>query len=428
MADNYFTKLGKAIINKSQSGGTYPLQSHDTSSFKPFSSFFSWILGNQGGLEFNRYVEAFGDNPLVYMIVSKVAFTSASIKRIAVDDNDEEIENSVILDLLSEPNPDQSQIEFLEEIGESFSTTGNAYIRHIQGVGAGNELQILKSNRVEIVVDNIGEVTSYKWTRPDGKVQTIPAEEVLHIHTSNIVNIEKSEVKYGLSPLQAAWIVVQSSSEKLQAAASIFKNRGIIGIISSGKDTPMLPKERQRMQDEFDTESGGSDKFNKIKVSSTAVNFTQTGMSPTDLKLLEGILADLRLMCSIFGMPSVLFNDNESSTYNNVETAIKSAYLDSYIPLANKIDAKLSTFLSERLGVEETIKVDLNSIEVIKAVTNEVLQALNSMPDRLSVIAIQSLTDDEIREMLTIDALSNDQTTIGQASQTTTTDGGEATN
>jgi len=151
-------------------------------------------------------------------------------------------------------------------------------------------------------------------------------------------------------------------------------------------------------------------------------------MSPTDLKLLEGILADLRLMCSIFGMPSVLFNDNESSTYNNVETAIKSAYLDSYIPLANKIDAKLSTFLSERLGVEETIKVDLNSIEVIKAVTNEVLQALNSMPDRLSVIAIQSLTDDEIREMLTIDALSNDQTTIGQASQTTTTDGGEATN
>ena len=75
------------------------------------------------------------------MIIKKVSFTSASIKRIAVDDNDEELKNSVILDLLSQPNPDQSQIEFLEEIGESFNSTGNAYIRHIQGIGAGNELQ-----------------------------------------------------------------------------------------------------------------------------------------------------------------------------------------------------------------------------------------------------------------------------------------------
>ena len=150
-------------------------------------------------------------------------------------------------------------------------------------------------------------------------------------------------------------------------------------------------------------------------------------MSPTDLKLLEGILSDLRMLCSVYGMPSIIFNDTEKSTFNNYDTAVKTAYIDSYIPLANKIDAKLSTFLSEKLGVDETIKVDLNSIEVIKASTNKVLQALNSMPERLSVIAINSLTDDEIREMITIDALQEGQTTIGQASQTTTTDGGEAT-
>ena len=427
MADNYFTKLGKAFLNKSHSGGTFPLTSHNTASFKPFSTFFNWAFGGgKGSADFSKYVDAFGDNPLVYMIIKKVSFTSASIKRVAVDENDEEIDNSQILDLLNEPNPDQSQIEFLEEIGESFNTTGNAYVRLIQGIGAGQELVNLKSNKVEIVVDKLGDVVSYKWTRPDGKVQTIDAEEILHIHTSNIVNIEKTEIKYGLSPLQAAWIVVQSSSEKLKAEASIFKNRGIIGIISSGKDTPMLPKERERMQAEFDAESGGSHNFNKLKVSSTAVNFTQTGMSPTDLKLLEGIVSSLRMMCAVFGMPSVLFNDVEKSTFNNYEMAVKTAYIDSYIPLANKIDAKLSTFLSERLGVDETIKVDLNSIEVIKASTNEVLQALNSMPDRLSVIAIQSLTDDEIREMITIDALENGQQTIGQAAQTPSTE--ESTN
>jgi len=424
MADNYFTKLGKAFLNKSHTVGTFPLTTTATSTFSIRNSFFNWIFGgSKGSPDFKKFIDAFGDNPLVYMIIKKVSFTSASIKRIAVDDNDQEIQNSQILDLLREPNPNQSQIEFLEEIGESFNTTGNAYVRLIKGIGAGQELVNLKSNKVEIICDKIGNVIHYDWTRPDGKVQSIPAEEVLHIHTSNIVNIEKTEIKYGLSPLQAAWIIVESSTEKLKAEASIFKNRGIIGIISSGKDTPMLPKERERMQAEFDAEAGGAENFNKLKVSSTAVNFTQTGMSPTDLKLLEGIISSLRMMCAIFGMPSVLFNDVEKSTFNNYEMAVKTAYIDSYIPLANKIDAKLSTFLSEILGVDERIKVDLNSIEVIKASTNEVLQALNSMPDRLSVIAIQSLTDDEIREMITIEALGENETTIGQAAQTPSNDG-----
>ena len=148
------------------------------------------------------------------------------------------------------------------------------------------------------------------------------------------------------------------------------------------------------------------------------------GMSPTDLKLVEGLINSLRTLCAIYSMPSVLFNDTEKSTFNNYEMAVKTAYIDVYIPLGNKIDQKLSAWLSKKLGVKETIRIDLTSIEVIKASTNEVLQALNSMPDRLSVIAIQSLTDDEIREMITIGELSDGQVTIGQASQTSATNEG----
>jgi hypothetical protein len=121
-------------------------------------------------------------------------------------------------------------------------------------------------------------------------------------------------------------------------------------------------------------------------------------------------------------MPSVLFNDNERSTFNNFEQAVKIAYNDVYIPLANKVDRELSMFLNRQLNTNEFVVVDLTSIEVIKASTNETLQVLNSMPDRLSVIAIQSMTDDEVRDIIGLQDLTDDQQTIAQSSQTPPTD------
>ena len=120
-------------------------------------------------------------------------------------------------------------------------------------------------------------------------------------------------------------------------------------------------------------------------------------------------------------MPSILFNDNEKSTFNNFEQAVKIAYNDVYIPLANKVDRELSRFLNDKLDTNDFITVDLTSIEVIKASTNEVAQALNSMSERLSTIAIQSLTDNEVRDLIGLGVLEENQLTIAQSVQSTNT-------
>lgn len=393
---NRFTSVWKNLWNSSNTQRV-SLISEQPTNFNAFSSFFSWLTGNRDA---GRYTKAYGDNPLVYMVVHKIAETSADMNRVAVDENGEPIENSRILELLNNPNPDQGRKEFLEEAGEYLSTTGNNFIRYIQGIGAGEEIRNLIVKNLEIVCDNSGEVSYYDYTNIMGNIERIPTDEILHIHTSNIVNVERTQVKYGLSPLQAAWIIVQSSSEKLNAEASIFKNRGIIGILTNSTDVPMLKTERERLQSEFDSEVGGSDKYNKIKISNTKLDYIQTGMSPTDLKLLEGIISSLRLICSIYGMPSVLFNDNERSTFNNISEAKKTAYTDVYLPLANKIDEKLSRFLSEKLGVQEFIIVDLTSIEVLRASTNELAQALNSLSPLVANKVLEGLTWNEVREIV----------------------------
>jgi len=411
MADNFVKRLFSSFVNKSHTH-TYTLTNPNGGSWSILNGVFGY---NSGKKSLNQYTEAYGDNPLVYMIIKKISFTSASIKRIAVNENDEEIENSVLLDILNNPNPEQGQIEFLEECNEYLESTGNTFVKLTRGIGGiGTELTVLPSGAITIVCNSINEVTSYIYKDVDGREHTYSTDEILHIKTSNVVNIDSENIKFGLSPLQAGWIVVKSSGEKLNAEASIFKNRGIVGMITNDTDIPMLANEQEAVQKQFNEKTGGSDKYNSIHVSNTKLRFVQTGMSPTDLKLLEGIVSSLRILCSIYGVSSVIFNDNENSTYNNVSEAVKAAYNEVYIPLANKVDKELSNFLNKQLGTTEYIKVDLTSIEVIKASTNEIAQAINSLSPLLATKVIEQMSSEEIRELINLGVLAADQTPIGE--------------
>jgi len=403
MIENIVKKALNSITSKSITHNDLNSQSSDN--FNLIDSFFSYWLGTGGG--FAKYTKSYGENPLVYMIVKKIAFSSASIKRVMYNEEGEEIENSKILDLLKSPNEDDDEIEFREKINELLLLTGNVFIRIIKGEGGfGVELEILMTQKLSIKVsEKTNLIINYQYTLPNGRVVPYETDEILHIKTSNVVNIDGIGIKYGLSPLQSAWIVVRSSMEKLKADASIFKSRGIIGLLTTDSDTPMLEPERERLQDTFDKTAGGSENYNKINVTASRVRYLQTGMSPTDLKLLEGILASLRLLCGVFGMPSQLFNDNETSTFNNIETAKKTAYTDVYIPLANKVDKELSRWLSMQLGIDEKIEVDLTSIEEIKASTNEIAQGLNNAQTNVSTKIMENMTKDEVRDLVRLEGL-----------------------
>tara|TARA_R110000803_G_scaffold104975_2_gene173199 strand:+ start:157 stop:1338 length:1182 start_codon:yes stop_codon:yes gene_type:complete len=388
---NIFKRFQNAINKKSDT--TIQLQSSSTETLKVIGDFFSFGKGQSNA---DQFIKAFGENPLVYMIINKIAFTSASIDRIAFDKSGNQIENSKLLELINNPNGSQGRIELLETINQQINITGNAYIRYSKE-GLYQELKVLPSNKIEVSVDSLGEVIGYVQTRIDGSELPIPADEVLHIKTSNVVNIDGTSGYYGLSPLQAAWMVVKSSEEIFSAEASIFKNRGIIGILTNETDVPMLPREREGLQQQFDSEMGGADQYNKIKISNTKLKYIQTGMSPTDLKLLDGILNKMRLLCSVFGLNSVLFNDQVSSTFNNNEQAVKSAFIDVYIPLANKIDRELSRFLSPLLGVDEFINIDIASVDVLKSINKEHTDAI------LAQLLAGVIDESEARDVLGYD-------------------------
>lgn len=398
------------ITGKSYISGTpnVPNLYSSASTFHVLNSYFKDLFGGKANQ--SKYLRAYGENPLVYMIVNKIATTTASIDLISVDSDGEKLETTGdVFNLINEPNATQTSIDFLIDCYVNLLTSGNCYQWNIKGVGAGDELVVIPSNQIQLVISKSGTLLGYVYTDSNNKEHSIPVDEINHIKTNNSCNIENTEILLGMSPLQAMWLVVQSSSEKFKAEASIFKNRGIVGILTNKSDTPMLKKDRERLQSEFNDEIGGADKFNRIKISNTDLNYIQTGMSPTDLKLLEGIVSSLRLLCSAYGMPSMLFNDNERSTFSNMAEARRIASTDVYIPLAQKVLKSTSRFLNKRLGSDEIITIDITSIEELKTSTNKVLQAINSMPNNIAQLFVNTMTVDELRALGYLDTINNNE-------------------
>ena len=120
-------------------------------------------------------------------------------------------------------------------------------------------------------------------------------------------------------------------------------------------------------------------------------------------------MTDLRLICAIYGMPSILFNDNDASTYNNVSEAKITAYSDVYVPTNNTILSGLTEFLNGRLNTDDRIVTDVTTIEELKATTNRLLQIINSMDSRVAAEFIKAMTIDELRAIGELEGLNNNE-------------------
>jgi HK97 family phage portal protein len=353
----------KRFINRK---GSSTLGSLSTS-WRWFSySLFGPALYNRS---MKHYVEqGFGKNPFVFMVINKISEVISRMDYEIKDRNGNPTENSPLNRILISPNTNQPYDEFIYNIAVQLLSSGNAFIYGVKPVGFDNisELKVLSSKDTEIKVNRSYEVTGY-WVTENGRTIKYEAEEVLHIKFPNIVKSGVDSL-YGFSPLESAIMVYESSNNVFEAEASIFRNRGAVGILSN-QDTeqPMLDDEQERVQSDWQEKTSGSHRFGKIIVTNSKVKYEQLAMSPNDLKLIEQSISKLRIICSIYGVDSSLFNDPENKTYNNRSEAQKAFYTDAVIPLANKIIKALNNWI----GSDDKISLDTSKVEALRTINKD---------------------------------------------------------
>ena len=357
----------KNIFQKSQ-GQIYDLDVNGKPSFWSAKG-WDFSFNNDGGV--SQYLNEAYTNPYFFAVIDRISNLASMLDRdlLYKDDSEKEVNEIELSKLLEQPNERDSNQEFYYRINANYLTCGEVFIVGINPIGfrTYSELIVPTTSNVTINVDKDGQAVNYTIDYFNTTI-TLEKENVLHIYKPNII----CDSLNGLSNLNAARKVYQSNNEVWASEASLHKNKGISGVLFADGNKVLRPQEQRDLQQQYDADYTGTDKFGKVKVSTTKLGYLQMGMNPNDLKSIETRIEHLRTACALFAVSSQLFGDTAASTYNNMQEAKRAMYIDAIIPLAEKIDRELSKWLiNDNFALEGIeIKVDTDEIEVLHEVDN----------------------------------------------------------
>ena len=318
----------------------------------------------------NFIKEGYVSNPDVFAVVSKIAQSFSSVKwcvKTQTRQGIEEVYDSELNRVLDCPNQLQTWSEFQESAAIMYLLTGNTYINGTEAVGfkGFRELSVLPSQVTAPVVGNeITPVAGYEMQSTE--IQKFTNEEVAHIKAFD-PRIIGFETLVGLSPLEAAMFVYSANNEQWEAMASMLKNKGAMGIVTSRTDRGMRKDDAEDMQKQYRDTFGGGKNFGSPMFTGANVDFLQMGMSSTDLQMIEQGVLSLRAICNIYKVSSRLFNDPANSTFNNVQQAEKAMWNDAVIPLLEKFKQRYNSWLAPSFGEEFMLDYDLTGVDALQA-------------------------------------------------------------
>lgn len=346
----------------------------------PFWSSISIFGGNTAERNIKAYVErGYGKNPYVYMVVKKISDLTSRLPFVIVDANGK-VQQDINYSLFLQPNEKQTTQEFIDTLITELEVTGNAYIRIIKVGARPVELSVLSTKKVSLQIDSKGNLKYYEYSEFTTK-EKIPVEDIWHIKFNNPTGSDNDRM-IGLSPLQSAMQIVESSNDIFEAEGHLFKNRGVSTLLTNDSDRPMLPKEKADIQKEWNEEIGGPTNYGKVKITTSKLRGIDIGLTPAQLQLSQNSIAKLRVIAACYGISPMIFGDTERSTYNNMQEAEKAMYLNVIIPLAELICKELTLLFKQYFNTKNKIAVDTTKISVLNAIDaaliDNVIKELNA--------------------------------------------------
>lgn len=342
---------------------------------------------------FREFLEnGFGKNPFVYQVVDKIADVSTQVP-LSVEHEGKKTNERALLKLLKYPNEQENWEDFEYKFKVFLFVCGNVVIEKKYSIGFDaypTALDILWLPDVDYVtVDGRGnsQITSWMY---EGR--NIDPKNILHIKYPDVVG----KTHWGAAPLRAGLMPYEQSNNTFAAGAALMKNRGASGVLSpKSADMALLPKQEEALQAALDGQIKGADKFGKVKFSGVPVDYTDIGLNSRELEINKSNLAMLRVICSLYGADSAMFNDPENKTYANREEAEKSFYRSVIIPLNQKIDKEFGqwligdTFKLPHQIVRDYSKIDIfakPNFEMSQKLINEVNAGIITAPEARAIL------------------------------------------
>jgi HK97 family phage portal protein len=275
----------------------------------------------------------------------------------------EEVEEHKILDLLFNPNEELPASKIWKHTYLSLLLTGNAYLFKASFGQQVMELHIMHPNKVNpIASEKPGKLLEgYKVSQIDQQNIFLEPEQVIHFiqaSTNPLLGSPAFSAIEGVVDLMKAQL-----DFNLDNVLNGFATRFAL-FFPEQEDKDTIQELRDRIEEQFSNRTGKR-KFTLFGGIDKA-SFVKLDEGVTDMDFLSGQQQLIRDIGVAFGVPSLLLNDNESSTYNNLVEAEKMFIEKTVFPLMKDICETLTHGLKKQLAKNEYIDFDASKVQSLR--------------------------------------------------------------
>ena len=347
--------------------------------------------------------EGYSENAIVYRCINEISNNASRVK-INLFRGDAEVDNHPLLDLLYNPSPTQSQVEWFQALYSYLLISGNNYMLSVGGDNTPpTELYNLRPDRIRIQTGQRAMPTAYDYIISGQTVESYEVDQATgDSRIKHIKMFNPLDDYYGMSPIQASSVDIDQHNLANKHNVNLLQNgaRPSGAVIFKPKDetggnVQLSENQRSQLQSDINSRFSGTNNAGKPMLLEGDFDWKEMGLSPKDMDFISLKNMSAKDIALVYGVPSQLIGIPDSQTYSNFAEAKLALYNETIIPLLDKIQGDLNEWLVPQFNDEALeLRYDIDSIPAMAEQRRRVFESVTAgVKDGI-------LTRNEAREQL----------------------------
>ena len=346
--------------------------------------------------------DGYQENAIVYRCINEIANNASRVK-INLFRGDQEIDNHPILDLIYNPSPTMSQVEFFQAAFSYLLISGNNYMLSVSGDRTPpTELYNLRPDRMQIRTGNRSMPDAYDYVIGGNVIESYLVDQatggskIKHIKLFNPLNDY-----YGMSPIQACSVDIDQHNLANKHNVNLLQNgaRPSGAVIFKPKDetgghVQLTDVQRSQLVNDINHRFSGTGNAGKPMLLEGDFDWKEMGLSPKDMDFIQLKNMSAKDIALVYGVPSQLIGIPDAQTYSNFAEAKLALYNETIIPLLDRVQGDLNEWLVPMFGEELELRYDIDSIPAMAEQRKRVFESV------VAGVKDGILTRNEAREQL----------------------------
>lgn len=335
--------LGFEIVRPDRTERAISVTVEDVSSVKKTISYNEiFSHGLPMNLFFNQVTRPYENIATVYKAIKALCDNVPQARLIIIDKNtDEEVDDPVLKQLFDNPNPQQSQSDFIQEWVGYYALYGEGFVKKMRSIGqlAGiasglpAQLYNLDPSKIKELIDiSIGQVKEWRF----GTTIFTP-EEIMHTKDFNPYNRFR-----GLSPLKPISDEMEIDQASLTFNNAFFKNNATAGLILS-TDNQLGQDQKEALRKMLETRNTGVANAHKTLILEKGLKPTDSGHSThKEMDFIEQKRLMREEILGIWRTPKALFNITDDLNYATFMGQMRVFWLYGLMPIMRKFEDSIN--------------------------------------------------------------------------------------